>query len=192
MGWGILANPWLTHVNVWQKPLQYCKVISLQLIKINEEKKKELRLKIKKKKKLTDCPQDHSCIWASIYDRDKSPNVWLAHGFNINRVVKVVYWDWHVLDHTSDSQTLPSLPKSTNLACSHHEKIFNFQFYWEILSFKNMWHPFYFLVYSMVCLFLSLFFFLSFLFYHIFSKCASLIIPLFLHRFLSTFILINI
>ena len=31
-GWGILVNPWLIHVNVWQKPLQYCKVISLQLI----------------------------------------------------------------------------------------------------------------------------------------------------------------
>ena len=30
-GWGTLVNPWLTHVNVWQKPLQYCKVISLQL-----------------------------------------------------------------------------------------------------------------------------------------------------------------
>ena len=27
----------LIHVNVWQKPLQYCKVISLQLIKINEK-----------------------------------------------------------------------------------------------------------------------------------------------------------
>ena len=25
------------HVNVWQKPLQYCKVISLQLIKISEK-----------------------------------------------------------------------------------------------------------------------------------------------------------
>ena len=31
---------WLIHVNVWQKPLQYCKVISLQLIKINEKKSK--------------------------------------------------------------------------------------------------------------------------------------------------------
>ena len=38
--WGILVNPWLIHVSVWQKPLQYCKVISLQLIKINEKKKK--------------------------------------------------------------------------------------------------------------------------------------------------------
>ena len=36
--WGTHVNPWLIHVNVWQKPLQYCKVISLQLIKINEEK----------------------------------------------------------------------------------------------------------------------------------------------------------
>ena len=35
MGWGTHVNPWLIHVNVWQKPLQYYKVISLQLIKIN-------------------------------------------------------------------------------------------------------------------------------------------------------------
>ena len=37
-GSGTHVNPWLIHVNVWQKPLQYCKVISLQLIKINEKK----------------------------------------------------------------------------------------------------------------------------------------------------------
>ena len=29
--WGIHVHPWLTHVNVWQNPPQYCKVISLQL-----------------------------------------------------------------------------------------------------------------------------------------------------------------
>ena len=34
-GWGTHVHPWLIHVNVWQKPLQYCKVISLQLKKIN-------------------------------------------------------------------------------------------------------------------------------------------------------------
>ena len=39
-GRGTHVNPWLIHVNVWQKPLQYCKVISLQLIKINGKKKK--------------------------------------------------------------------------------------------------------------------------------------------------------
>ena len=37
-GWGTHVNPWLIHANVWQKPLQYCKVISLQLIKTNEKK----------------------------------------------------------------------------------------------------------------------------------------------------------
>ena len=42
IGMGTHVNPWLIHVNVWQKPLQYCKVISLQLIKINEKKKKNM------------------------------------------------------------------------------------------------------------------------------------------------------
>ena len=37
-GWGTHVNPWMIHVSVRQKPLQYCKVISLQLIKINEKK----------------------------------------------------------------------------------------------------------------------------------------------------------
>ena len=40
--------------NVWQKPLQYCKVISLQKIKKNEKKKKKERKKqgkLKKKEK---------------------------------------------------------------------------------------------------------------------------------------------
>ena len=50
-GWGTHVKPWLIHVNVWQNPLQYCKVISLQLIKINGKKikiKVNLTLKISK------------------------------------------------------------------------------------------------------------------------------------------------
>ena len=43
-GWGTHVNPWLIHVNVRQKPLQYCKVISLQLIKINGKKLKNKNL----------------------------------------------------------------------------------------------------------------------------------------------------
>ena len=39
----------LGHVNVWQKPLQYCKVISLQLIKINEKKKNQTKQTNKQK-----------------------------------------------------------------------------------------------------------------------------------------------
>ena len=30
-GWGTHVHTWLIHVNAWKKPLQYCKVISLQL-----------------------------------------------------------------------------------------------------------------------------------------------------------------
>ena len=44
-GRGTHVNPWLIHVNVWQKSLQYCKVISLQLIKINEGEKKRKKEK---------------------------------------------------------------------------------------------------------------------------------------------------
>ena len=38
--WGTHVNLWLIHVNVWQKPLQYCKIISLQLIKVKKTKTK--------------------------------------------------------------------------------------------------------------------------------------------------------
>ena len=34
-GWGTHVKPGVIHVSVWQKLLQYCKVISLQLIKIS-------------------------------------------------------------------------------------------------------------------------------------------------------------
>ena len=40
-GWETHVNPWLIHINAWQNPLQYFKLISLQLIKI-KEKKEEL------------------------------------------------------------------------------------------------------------------------------------------------------
>ena len=45
-GWGIHVKPWLIHVNVWQIPLQYCKVISLQLIKINVKIKNKKKIKV--------------------------------------------------------------------------------------------------------------------------------------------------
>ena len=65
-GWGILVNPWLIHVKVWQKPLQYCKVISLQLIKINEEKKSLLQ---------------HHSSKASIFRRSAFFTVQLSHPY---------------------------------------------------------------------------------------------------------------
>ena len=50
-GWGAHVSPWLIHVSVWPKPLQYCEVISLQLIKVNEKKKKKVKQNKTKQKK---------------------------------------------------------------------------------------------------------------------------------------------
>ena len=58
-GWGTHVHPWLIHENVWQKPLQYCKVISLQLKekKVKEESKKvALKLNIQKTKIMVSGP----------------------------------------------------------------------------------------------------------------------------------------
>ena len=60
-GWGIPVNPWLIHVNIWQKPLQYCKVISLQLIKINGKNKIKWLSLGKKKEYLS--PNVHASSW---------------------------------------------------------------------------------------------------------------------------------
>ena len=46
-GWGTQVNPWLIHVNIWQKPLRYCKVISLQMIKSNWGKKVLILISLK-------------------------------------------------------------------------------------------------------------------------------------------------
>ena len=40
-GWGIHVKPWLILVGVWQKPLQYCGVIGLQLMKKKKEKREK-------------------------------------------------------------------------------------------------------------------------------------------------------
>ena len=44
MGMGNTCKSRVIHVNVWQKPLQYCKIISLKLIKINEKIEKNLKI----------------------------------------------------------------------------------------------------------------------------------------------------
>ena len=52
-GWGVHLNTWLFHVNVWQNPLQYCKVISLQNNKNKLKKKKNAMVKHPREKKIT-------------------------------------------------------------------------------------------------------------------------------------------
>ena len=61
-GWETHVNPWLIHVTVWQKPLQYCKVISLQLVKINGKNN------LKKPTKCMECSAQfsHSVMYDSL------------------------------------------------------------------------------------------------------------------------------
>ena len=76
-GWGTHVNPWLIHVSVWQKPLQYCKVFSLQLITINEKKK----AKQTKKEKCLRIPMrfiSHLLNWLKL---KKSKSQWKACNF---------------------------------------------------------------------------------------------------------------
>ena len=76
--WGTHVNPWLIHVSIWQKPLQYCKVISLQLIKINEKKKYWSGLP---------CPPPGDLPYSSYLLQIRFPSfLWLLAG-----------WTWDVL-----------------------------------------------------------------------------------------------
>ena len=70
-GWGILVNLWLIHVNGCQKPLQYCKVISLQLIKINEKKKKKARVKEEPKEKSTALCELKKIVYQNLWEERK-------------------------------------------------------------------------------------------------------------------------
>ena len=50
-GWGTQVHSWLIHVNGWQKPPQYCKLISLQLKTRNKQtnkKKKRIHLQFRR------------------------------------------------------------------------------------------------------------------------------------------------
>ena len=91
-GCGIQVNPWLIHVNVWQKPLQYCKVISLQLIKI---------IIIKKLKK-----RRHSIL--------RSQSVVLDIIFmNVHAYIHVDIYVWmEPILHSDDHNHIPSLGKN--------------------------------------------------------------------------------
>ena len=50
-GWGTHVNPWLIHVSVWQKALQYCKIIRLQI----KKKKKDYVVRNRRKHKQMEC-----------------------------------------------------------------------------------------------------------------------------------------
>ena len=73
-GWGTHVNPWLIHVIVWQKPPQYCKVISLQLKKMEARLSEWLGKPWKKKYDLNAGEPDPTeffswkfgCLWKKV------------------------------------------------------------------------------------------------------------------------------
>ena len=85
-GWGIHVNPWLIHVNVWQKPLQYCKAISLQL------------KKRKRKKKYSTFSYYQQIYWpTSIYNvsPETKPPVfiwWFSKIFSQSKIIGLAFW----------------------------------------------------------------------------------------------------
>ena len=84
-GWGTHVTPWLSHVNVWQNPLQYCKIISLQLIKINEKKQKvetHLRFFIKGSSSGVES-QNRSVEWGMSVQPHSPCIGWLALGASV-------------------------------------------------------------------------------------------------------------
>ena len=80
-GWGTHVDPWLIHVNVWQKSLQYCKVIRLQL-----KKKKK---KLEKKKDL----EVHKCKSQNLLDsKDTLWVLTVGSNNNLTSEVKSLVW----------------------------------------------------------------------------------------------------
>ena len=81
LGWGIHVTPWLIHVNVLQNPLQYCKVISLQLIKINEKKIiSQGLLKVNEIRRIAEWSQNlkEQCVWKWVFHFFRSFLLWLC------------------------------------------------------------------------------------------------------------------
>ena len=52
-GWGTCVHPWWIHTDVWQKPIQYCKVKfkkKKKNLSRNEQRQKQNSTRLKKKK----------------------------------------------------------------------------------------------------------------------------------------------
>ena len=96
-GGGAHVHPWLINVNVWQKPPQYCKVISLQL----KLKKKSIRSSKKKKNKLiteTQQAQSHKLVWSLVIQKAfkalqiallQAPTLSLSTGLEFSSLLKI-------------------------------------------------------------------------------------------------------
>ena len=64
-GWGIPVKPWLILVNVWQKPLQYCKVIN----KNNPTNKNKIKSAIHSKNKNKNIEENKELLFLALIYR---------------------------------------------------------------------------------------------------------------------------
>ena len=105
LGWETHVNPWLILVNVWQKPLQYCKVISLQLIKINEKIKKKSKLENKHNPEITNKLKNgleekttlHFChfpLWLGNIYQGESTDIWTQIRYR-SQICKALWRIWY-------------------------------------------------------------------------------------------------
>ena len=125
-GWGTHVNPWLIHVSVWQKPLQYCKVISLQLIKINEKKEKKVFSSVQfSQSVVSDSLQHHGLQHARPPCPSPTPRVYsnscpLNQWFHPAMLSSVVPFSSCLQSVTASRYSLlfqpPGMPKNTGVA----------------------------------------------------------------------------
>ena len=104
---------WLIHVDVWQKPTQFCKAFILQLKK-NKSNNSLPRIEeyLPSKRKENICPQKTLCIAALfiITKRQKPTNWWVnkwnmeSHTAEYYLAIKMKYW--YILQFGKTSETL--------------------------------------------------------------------------------------
>ena len=80
-GWRTHVHPWLIHVKCMAKPLQYCKVISLQLKQINLKQTKRSQARKKEESSKTEKVLfTHSVMSNSLCPMDCSLSGFSIHG----------------------------------------------------------------------------------------------------------------
>ena len=174
-GWGIHVTPWLIHVNVWQKPLQYCKIISLQLKK--KKKKKKPRRGCGEKGTLLHCWWECKLVqplWRKVWRFLKRLKIELPYdpstsllGIYPEKLYSKRYMHLNVHSRTIyNTQNMEATKMSINKWMDKEDMVHITQW--------NITQPFYFIIFNFF-----VFYFIYFIFYLFFS-----LIIYFFHLFL--------
>ena len=115
---------WLIHVNVWQKPLKYCKEISLQLIKINEKTNKQNKTCLPKVSRLyKDTRKTHYTIPWKWEKRSEESILWVLTAIP---VVTAIRWNcserWLPSKKWLAACLIQKIPKLDQSCCFNKEK----------------------------------------------------------------------